>query len=197
MPELVAPALPPDVLSRRPQPTLRGDALVLRPWAAADTAAVVEAYADPDIQQWHGRSLTPEEADDWVASWAVRWAAGTEASWAIVAAGDSADLAVGLAVGRMAFKHIVPEAAVAEAAYWVAPSARGRGIAPAAVRLGSQWLFSLGFQRLELVHSVANRASCRVAEKAGYAFEGVRRRAGLHADGWHDMHLHAVVAPAA
>lgn len=157
MPDLVAPALPPDVLSRRPQPTLRGDVLVLRPWAA-------------------------DEASEWVASWAVRWAAGTEASWAIVAAGDSADLAVGLAVGRMAFKHIVPEAAVAKAAYWVAPSARGRGIAPAAVRLGSQWLFSLGFQRLELVHSVANRASCRVAEKAGYAFEGVRRRVGLHAD---------------
>ena len=151
MPDLVAPALPPDVLSRRPQPTLRGDVLVLRPWAA-------------------------DEASEWVASWAVRWAAGTEASWAIASADG------GLAVGRMAFKHIVPEAAVAEAAYWVAPPARGRGIAPAAVRLGSQWLFSLGFQRLELVHSVANLASCRVAEKAGYAFEGVRRRVGLHAD---------------
>jgi len=24
-----------------------------------------------------------------------------------------------------------------------------------------------------------------------FDFEGVKRRAGLHLDGWHDMHLHA------
>jgi len=36
-----------------------------------------------------------------------------------------------------------------------------------------------------------NPASCRVAGNAGYGFEGIKRREALHADGWHDMHLHA------
>jgi ribosomal-protein-alanine N-acetyltransferase len=48
-----------------------------------------------------------------------------------------------------------------------------------------------GFHRLELTHSLANAASCRVAHKVGYRLEGTLRQHGLHADGWHDMHLHA------
>ncbi|MFD5189525.1 GNAT family N-acetyltransferase [Streptomyces sp. NPDC058357] len=49
----------------------------------------------------------------------------------------------------------------------------------------------LGLHRLRLCHSMANPASCRVVLKAGYAVEGVMRGALLHADGWHDQHLHA------
>ena len=30
-----------------------------------------------------------------------------------------------------------------------------------------------------------------MAAKAGFALEGTKRSALLHADGWHDMHLHA------
>ena len=41
------------------------------------------------------------------------------------------------------------------------------------------------------MHSVANHASCRVATKSGFPLEGTHRRALLHTDGWHDMHLHA------
>ncbi len=63
-----------------------------------------------------------------------------------------------------------------------------------AVRRLSAWaLDDLGLHRLRLCHSVANPASCRVAEKAGYSFEGTMRGALLHADGWHDEHLHALV----
>ncbi len=46
--------------------------------------------------------------------------------------------------------------------------------------------------RLDLYHSVANPASCRVAEKAGYLCEGTMRGSCLHADGWHDMHVHGL-----
>ena len=56
----------------------------------------------------------------------------------------------------------------------------------------SRWaLNDLGLHRVELAHSVANPASCRVADKAGFRLEGAKHRALLHADGWHDMHLHA------
>ncbi|MFC7614839.1 GNAT family N-acetyltransferase [Actinokineospora soli] len=49
----------------------------------------------------------------------------------------------------------------------------------------------LKLHRLYLDHSTANTASCRVATKAGFTPEGTLRGAGLHADGWHDMHLHS------
>ncbi|MDQ0994671.1 RimJ/RimL family protein N-acetyltransferase [Streptomyces sp. V3I7] len=63
-----------------------------------------------------------------------------------------------------------------------------------AVRRVSRWaLEELGLHRLRLCHSTANPASCRVAEKAGYAVEGTMRGALLHEDGWHDQHLHALV----
>jgi len=56
------------------------------------------------------------------------------------------------------------------------------------------WGFALGLHRIELEHSVANDASCRVALKAGYALESTKRSQALHADGWHDIHLHVRIA---
>ena len=47
--------------------------------------------------------------------------------------------------------------------------------------------------RLELLHAVRNETSCRVASRTGFALEGTKRKAVLHPDGWHDMHLHARV----
>jgi len=44
------------------------------------------------------------------------------------------------------------------------------------------------------VASVTNFAWCRVAAKAGFRSEGIRRSAALHAEGWHDMHVHTFVA---
>jgi RimJ/RimL family protein N-acetyltransferase len=54
---------------------------------------------------------------------------------------------------------------------------------------------ALGLERIELEHAVANEASCRVAERAGYRLEGTKR-AGFRDDTgrrW-DAHLHALVA---
>lgn len=81
-----------------------------------------------------------------------------------------------------------------EVAYRTLPVARGRNVAARALGAASSWMLTHGgLHRLELNHSVGNPASCRVAAKAGYAYEGTRRRQGLHLDGWH-MHLHALLA---
>ncbi len=70
----------------------------------------------------------------------------------------------------------------------------GAGVVVEATRRVSEWaLHDLGLHRLRLCHSVANPASCRVAEKAGFSLEGTMCSALLHADGWHDEHLHALV----
>lgn len=58
-----------------------------------------------------------------------------------------------------------------------------------------RWAFEeAGFHRMGLEHSIGNPASSRMAVKAGFREEGIRRGAGLHADGWHDMHVHARLA---
>jgi len=60
-----------------------------------------------------------------------------------------------------------------------------------AVDAMASWAFTAGFRRLDLEHAVGNTASCRVAEKTGFAAEGVRRSAWLLADGRCDVHAHA------
>lgn len=185
MPLLVPPHLPAGVLSGRPQPHLTGPDVVLRPWTEADVATLVLAYADPDIQRWHCRSLDDDEAAALVRLWSGAWAAETGASWAVTGPDG------GTPVGRVAFREMDLADGFAEVGYWVLPSARNRGVATAAVTTLSRWAFDVGFQRIELQHSVQNPASCRVAASTGFVAEGTLRASGLHADGWHDMHVHA------
>jgi ribosomal-protein-alanine N-acetyltransferase len=157
--------------------------LALRAWRRGDVSAVLRAYEDPDIQQWHVRTIGKHEADAWVSSWAQRWRDETGANWAICE-GD-------VLLGRVGLRSLSLAEGVGEVAYWVLPAARGCGVASRALRTVSSWLFDhVGLHRLELAHSVLNEASCRVANKAGYAYEGTKREQALHQDGWHDMHQH-------
>ncbi len=184
MPELVSPVVPAGRLSGQLQPCLTVDELVLRPWLPSDATALVEAYKDPAIQKWHVRSMSEDEAKRWAMSWSKRWIEETGAGWAIVVQDTL--------IGRVGLRTINLAEGVGEAAFWVLPAARGRGIAPRALDAVTAWMFAhVGLHRIELLHSTANRESCRVASKAGYLVEGTKRQHGLHADGWHDMHLHA------
>lgn len=171
------------------QPVLAADGgLVLRPWRPDDAAGLMAAYADPAIQRWHRRRLdSVEEAAELIATWTRGWTAETRACWALT---DGAEALLGRLSLRMRL-----EEGTGEFGYWVLPAARGAGVAPRALQAGTPWaLGDLGLHRVELVHSTANQASCRVAAKAGYELEGTMRGALLHADGWHDVHLHAKIA---
>ena len=100
-------------------------------------------------------------------------------------------------MGRVALGSMNLHEAVAGVGYWTAPAARGRGVASRAVRAATRWAIEVaGFHRLELEHSTQNPASCRVALNADFRPEGIRVSAALHEDGWHDMHLHALIASA-
>lgn len=182
----VRPCVPAGSLTQRDQPDLRAGELLLRPWQDADAPAVARAYADPDIQQWHARSMTAHEALEWVRSWSDRWREETAAGWAVTEQG--------LLVGRAGIQRLDLHEGLAELAYWVVPAARGRGVATAAAGAVIDWSFEqLGLHRLELTHAVDNVASCRTAAKLGFTFEGVMRQHALHLDGWHDMHLHSLL----
>ncbi|MGW0792112.1 GNAT family N-acetyltransferase [Streptomyces sp. NPDC002911] len=194
MPVLVSPHIPPGRLSSSPQPSLPVDeGMLLRPWRPTDAPAVLSAFADPAIQRWHMRRAdSEEEAASWIEQWNSAWYTETDAHWAIVRLDHDRHEEV---IGRIALRDLIPAVGYAECAYWVLPAARGTGVAPRAVGAVRRWAFAekTGFERLELVHSVLNEASCRVATKSGFPLEGIRRRGNLHADGWHDMHVHARV----
>ncbi|WP_422774304.1 GNAT family N-acetyltransferase [Plantactinospora sp. WMMC1484] len=188
MPLLVPPVLPADSLRTIRQPRLdAAGGLELRPWRATDAATVREAFGCPQIQRWHLRRMDSDaEACDWTAQWPERWVAGTDASWAVVEERSDRPL------GQVGLREIRLEQASAELSYWVLPVARGQGLAGRAVRALQAWAFDrLGLHRLDLRHSTANHASCRVAGKLGFPVEGTLRGAWRHADGWHDVHLHA------
>lgn len=174
------------------QPVLHPSAdLALRAWATSDVSVVREAFADPDIQHWHMRRLqTEDEAHTWIERWFARWVAETDSSWAITS-GVS-----GEPVGQVALRAVDLEFGHGQITYWVLPDSRGRGVATLATAAVSRWALDvLGLHRLEIQHSTANVASCRVAEKAGFALEGTMRSALRHTDGWHDMHTHALISP--
>jgi RimJ/RimL family protein N-acetyltransferase len=146
----------------------------------------MDAFGDSEIQRWHMRRIDDEqEALGWINGWADRWANETDAGWAVTRAD-------GQAIGQVSLRSIMLEGAQAQLSYWVVPSARGAGIAARAAATAARWAFdALGMHRLYLVHSTANSRSCKVASRAGFRIEGTLGEYMLHADGWHDVHLHA------
>ncbi|WP_406087397.1 GNAT family N-acetyltransferase [Streptomyces virginiae] len=171
------------------QPVLAlSDGWELRPWQADDADVLFAAGQDRTIRLWNRLLVnSPEEARQRIERMRRRWQAELAAIWA-VARPD------GAAVGLIGWGDIDLQGGGAEIVYWLLPAARGAGVAVEATRRVSRWaLDDLGLHRLRLCHSTANPASCRVADKAGYTLEGTQRSALLHADGWHDQHLHALV----
>ncbi|MEU8464547.1 GNAT family N-acetyltransferase [Streptomyces sp. NPDC029003] len=162
--------------------------LELRPWHLSDAGALLAAAQDPAIRQWNRLVVeTAQDARRRIEGMRERWGAELSAIWAIARPGEEA-------VGLIGWGDIDLAGGSAEIVYWILPAARGGGVVVEATRRVTAWaLDELGLHRLRLCHSVANPASCRVAAKAGYSLEGTMRGALLHADGWHDEHLHALV----
>jgi RimJ/RimL family protein N-acetyltransferase len=126
---------------------------------------------DPDVVRF---TRIPEPvpagfAHTWLAAYEDARREGTREAFAIVDE-DGGFLGVAVAPG------IDRETRTAELGYITAAAARGRGVATEALRQLTQWAFAeLGMERLELLISVDNPASKRVAERAGYVREGVLR----------------------
>jgi RimJ/RimL family protein N-acetyltransferase len=160
--------------------------LVLRAYTERDVPQLRSAFADPQIAQWNPGPDGGEDAVD--AWWAGRndWSDETHASWAV------ADPS-GALLGSVSVFRIDRDQGDAEIGYFVLPTARGRGIARAAVEAAAGYVFAtLGVRRLELFHAVENTGSCRVANAARFTLEGTLRQSHRYSDGvWHDEHLHA------
>jgi ribosomal-protein-alanine N-acetyltransferase len=167
----------------RPAPPLSDGVVRLEPIEERFVSEFEALTHDPEVIRFTRvpARRSNDFAAGWIAGYVQGWAEGSRAGFAIVDVDDGAFL------GMCGLIRIEWDASEAEIGYVVAPAARGRGTAGRSIDLISRWgLDELGLARIEAVIDVANEASLRVAERAGYRREGVRRSAyfkhGVRAD---------------
>jgi ribosomal-protein-alanine N-acetyltransferase len=167
---------------------LVGQLATLRPWRPSDTSSLVKHANNLSVaRQLRDRFPHPYTAADgrqFIQSVAD---ARPTTSFAIAVAGE--------AVGGIGFS---PGADVerysAEVGYWLAEPFWGRGIAPEAVRLVSEYAFgTCNMLRLFALPFADNTQSIRVLDKAGYTREGVLRASSVKHGTARDQALYALV----
>jgi [ribosomal protein S5]-alanine N-acetyltransferase len=142
-----------------PAPGLTDGMVLLRQWQLTDADWYADAARDPVIQRYTTES--PTLTADQVRAAITELAAQTDAVGFVVC-----DATTGERLGNIALRH---GSRTGEVSYWVAASARGRGVATRALRLLSDWAFAtLELSEIRLWTHAGNAASRLVAERAGY-----------------------------
>jgi RimJ/RimL family protein N-acetyltransferase len=167
------------------------DGLWLRPPSVDEADDALAMLLDPETVRWNPAPLVADL--DSARAWCQRgadWSDGSHATFSVL------DLATARLLANVSVHEIDADHATASIGYRVAPWARGRGVATAALVAVTEWAFTtLGLARIQLFHHVANPASCRVATKAHFLLEGTLREASVGPDGTReDEHLHARLA---
>ena len=143
-------------------------------WSRPDERPV--RTARPGGAQRRAGPADERDAARWLASQDRGWHDGDRLSFAVLEADDAGGCVLAGNVGLKNREETgrIGERETAEIGYWTAVAARGRGVAPAAVRAVTGWVFDAfagaSLRQIMLVHDLGNPASCRVAEKAGYPF---------------------------
>ncbi|MBV1779811.1 GNAT family N-acetyltransferase [Paeniglutamicibacter sp. ABSL32-1] len=142
----------------------------LRPWtdSAADIESILAAFAADDMAGQSGEPVNSEAAARrWVAPWIDP---DNNSAVAFAIAKD------GTAVGHVMAGAIDRRHDTAWISYWVAPEARGSGLASRATASLAEHCFgTLALFRLELAYRVDNPGSAGVARNAGFRIEGLER----------------------
>ena len=146
-----------------PDPPLTDGVVRLRPWSVHDVDALVNAWADEEIQKW---TLVParRDADD-----ALRWIASEQlrrdrslALDLVISPADTGDATV---LGEVGMVPLAGGPSRAELGWWVARPHRRQGVATRAVGLFATWLRdALEFTDLFAEVDPENPASVWVAE---------------------------------
>ena len=142
---------------------LRDGEIIIRPYTDADVPALTALCQDPDVQRRIDLP-TPYGPED-----AFEYISRVETARAIV------DVRSAGLLGSIGWRIVDQENV--QVGYWIGSDFRRRGIATRALRLLSRWaLTELATGRVQLLTEPDNEASQRVAEKAGFAREGLLRR---------------------
>lgn len=171
------------------------DVITLRPWVAEDASFLLEASADPAIQRYslsRSRPYTAAEAQE-----ELRDCASTRLTTDPVGRPSGSlvitDAVTGVPLGQCGIDGWSP-GDVAQIGYWLAPQARGRGIATRAVVQLTEWLFDLDASRVILTVVEDNHPSVRVAQRAGFLLAGATGKHRIWHGRRHDVLLFSVAA---
>ena len=146
-----------------PEPLPSDGVVALRPFRADDLDQLVAACQDEAIQRFIPVPVpyTVEAGRAYLQRTRAQWADGSKAAFAVVDADDH-DRVLGAI-------NVAIVGSAGNTGYWVAPDARGRGVARRALRLLTEWAFralDLGVIILEIRSE--NPASIAVAVACGY-----------------------------
>ncbi|WP_231919331.1 GNAT family N-acetyltransferase [Microterricola viridarii] len=170
-------------------PRLEGPALSMRAFRGDDVDAIREAGRDRLVPLI---TTVPEDADQEQALAFIRRQhdrlrrrAGY--SFAIADADD-------VAIGQIGLWLRDERHGRASIGYWLRPSARGRGLAAAALAVLCDWACTLPqLNRLELYVEPWNEASWRTAERAGFVREGLMRSWQIVDGTPRDMYMYSLL----
>ncbi|GIF22672.1 RimJ/RimL family protein N-acetyltransferase [Actinoplanes tereljensis] len=185
--------MPDEVFPRTDIVTTR---LRLRAFGARDAADVHEAWQDELFGRTASVGYLFAGAD---LETAAGWCTGAEKRRQD---GLGVELAIeprdgGRLLGHVALFGVNWSIRIAEVHYWTAPWARGNGYAGEAARAVAEWaLRDVAFERISLRAAVDNIASRRVADAAGFHFEGVQRSVFPARDGGRlDLAVYSLIRP--
>lgn len=156
---------------------LTDGAVLLRPYLVQDLDALHAATIGSmdelmPYMGWMHEGYSIDESRSWIANCERAWREGTSCEFAIT------DARSGTYLGGCGLNGLDAEHRIANLGYWVATSMTRRGVATSATKLLARFGFEeLGLKRIGVVIAVPNKASRRVAEKAGATQEGVLRNA--------------------
>jgi len=151
-----------------PDAPLTDGTIVLRLREPKDQERIAAASHDPESLRWLDDEPIPLTGTPAFRDPRETWSGGERAPFVI------ADPATDHALGLLSLR-VVSEG-TGSLAVSVFPEGRGRGVAPAALRLAARWAIGeCGFHRIEAEADVANTASLRAIEKAGFVREGILR----------------------
>jgi RimJ/RimL family protein N-acetyltransferase len=170
--------------------------LILRPPRAGDGPAVNEAVRETmgELQPWMPWATpvpTVEQSESWCRKGAADFLARRQLPLLMFRRDDAMYLG-GTGTARLHWD--VPWF---EVGYWVRRSCAGRGYVTEAARAVTEWAFGpLKAERVEIRCDDRNERSWRVAERCGFALEGVLRRDSRGTDGSvRDTRVYARVRP--
>jgi ribosomal-protein-serine acetyltransferase len=167
--------------------------IIIRPCQPEDADVICEGVRETMHEMlkwapWCHPDYAISDCKSWLDSRDQMWSEGIEYDFVVFDTKDDTFLG-GCAVDQINRKHNF-----ANLGYWVRTSQEGKGIATAAVKLISRFGFeTLGFTRLEVVAAVQNKASQRVAEKAGAVREGIHRNRHVVHDTIYDSVMFSLI----
>jgi RimJ/RimL family protein N-acetyltransferase len=142
----------------------------MRPWLPRDIPALLKAHADPEMRKWLLRHIDDEQqARAAIEAQGQEWTARTRFVLAVTPDLPDAD-----PIGSVSIRRIHKSPHAAEVGYWTTPASRGQNVATRAVEAALTWATgewstdAAPVTRLELIHTVGNTPSCRVAQKLGF-----------------------------